>query len=55
MVYKLVNVIVHQCTKFGCIQTHHTEVIGMNNNYKFLLLQFVWSKNACIPKMAKIA
>ena len=34
-------VIVHQCTWFGGNQTHHREVIGINNNYKFLLPEAV--------------
>ena len=34
-------VIVHQCTKYGGKQTQHREVIGINNNYKFLLAEAV--------------
>ena len=30
-------VIVHHCTKFGRKRTQHRSVIGINNNYKFLL------------------
>ena len=32
---------VHQCTKYGGKQTQHREVIGINNNYKFLLSEAV--------------
>ena len=33
--------IVHQYTKYGGKQTQHREVIGINNNYKYLLPEAV--------------
>ena len=47
VIYKLVfsvfmkTVILHQCTEFGCKRTQIREVIGINNNYRFLLPEAV--------------